>query len=446
MSIRRRITVVSAAAVAITVVLVSVGAFLGARQQVLEPIDESLLRRAEVIENVPEIRRNPANLGAVTNAIFRPLRGDFDAVYYQVIFSDGSVLNAGEDDLVLPLPEGEMLNPEEPTLWSVYVDGLHLRVVTVYQEDLDLWVQIARPLTEADETLAQFATLLLFGSLVGIAVAALLGMLVSRNAVKPIEGLRDDVAHVAKTEELGVRLDVDGDDEVAQLAAAFNDLLEQLESSRAQQVRLVRDAGHELRTPLTALRMNLEVLQRHEVEPDERATMIDAANEEVEELSSLVTEIVDLATDRYVEEPLADVDLAEIADRVAGRVHRRNGRTVRVEAQQGTVVTGRHDALERAVSNVVSNADKWSPEDSEIMIEVADGSVTVIDSGPGIPDADLPHVFERFYRGDVARTTAGSGLGLSIVDAIVADHGGTVFARNRPTVTGAEVGFTIPTT
>lgn len=445
MTIRRRITIVSASAVAITVVLVSIGAFLAARQQLLEPIDESLLRRATVIENIPsDIRRNPGALGGLTNAIFRPLRGDFDALYIQVIFPDGSVLNVGEEALVLPPPDEGGMSESEPTLRSVWVDGVHLRVVTVYHDDADLWVQMARPLTEADQTLKEFATLLAFGSLIGIAVAALLGTLVSRSAVKPIERLRDDVAHVAETEELGVRLEVDGDDEVAQLAVAFNGLLEQLASSRAQQVRLVRDAGHELRTPLTALRMNLEVLQRHEVSETERDTMLSAANEEVEELSELVAEIVDLATDRYVEEPLGEVNLTDIAERVAARAERRNGRVVHVESIGESIeITGRHDALERAIANIVANADKWAPDDDVITVRIEGRTVTVVDSGPGIPKSDLPHVFERFYRADAARTTAGSGLGLSIVKEIVIDHGGTVFARNRTDSNGAEVGFTL---
>ena len=444
MSIRRRITLVSATAVAVTVLLVSIGAFLAARQQILEPIDESLLRRAELVENIPgDFVRNPRALSGLTNALFRPLRGDFDAVYYQLIFPDGSVLNVGEDQLVLPLPSDGDVASDEPTLRSEWVDDVHLRIVTVVQEESGIVVQMGRPLTEADQALSDLAIMLAAGSLLGIALAAGLGMLVSRNAVRPIEDLRDEVRQVADTQALASRVEVsDTDDEVAELGRAFNDLLEQLESSRDQQVRLVRDAGHELRTPLTALRMNLEVLRRHEVEGDEREAMLTAANEEVEELSNLVSEIVDLATDRYEEEPKTDVDLGEVAASVAERAHRRNGRPVEVDSD-GSVVHGRRDALERAVANIVANADKWAPDGTPIVVSVDTGSVTVADEGPGIPEADLDHIFERFYRGDAARTTPGSGLGLSIVDAIVDDHGGETFARN--TDEGAEVGFRLPT-
>ena len=204
----------------------------------------------------------------------------------------------------------------------------------------------------------------------------------------------------------------------------------------------MRDAGHELRTPLTALRMNLEVLRRHNIEGDERRAMLDAANAEVEELSDLVVEIVDVATDRYVEEPTTEVTLDEIVGRVVDRVQRRSGRTILVESDR-SVVEGRPDALERVVTNIVANADLWTPPDGVITITVRDGGVTVADEGPGFDAADLPHVFERFYRSDRSRSSGGSGLGLSIVEQIITDHGGTVFARNRDGGVGAEVGFVL---
>lgn len=446
MTIRRRITVVTAAAVAVTVVVVSIGAFLAARRQLLEPIDESLLRRAEAIARVPDgIRRPGADLGRrLGELIFSPRASDFDAVFYQIIFPDGSVLDVGEDELVLPSPPPTVEEGTSPMLRSVRVDDVHLRVVAFEEPGLGVVVQIARPLTEADQTLGRFAGVLAVGSLLGIALAVGLGTVISRSAVKPIEALRADVARITEAESLGVRIDRDTDDEVAELAGAFNELLAQLERSKEQQVRLVRDAGHELRTPLTALRMNLEILQRHDVSGEERTVMLDAAHAEVEELTQLVGEIVDLATDRYEQEPMSQVELAAVVTSVVDRMQRRSQRSIKVHADD-SVVNGRRDALDRAVANVVANAMKWTADDGAVVIEVVEGTVTVVDDGPGIADADLPHVFERFYRSDAARTTPGSGLGLSIVQQIVADHGGTVFARHADTGSGACVGFTLPT-
>ena len=442
MTIRRRITVAAAVTVGVTVLIVSVGAFLAARRQVLEPIDESLLARARVLSrNLPADLGRPGRRG---NVLFPTRPGDFDSVYYQVVFPDGSTFNIGEDELILPPPDGDSIPADTAVLRSAFVDDVHLRIVAVSQPETGIVVQIARPLTEADDTLRSFAGMLAIGGLLGIGVAVGLGALVSRNAVRPIDDLHLAVSDIASSGSLDQRLEVVGDDEVAQLARGFNELLARLEESKTQQIRLVRDAGHELRTPLTALRMNLELLQRHAVSDQERASMIDAAHAEVEELSVLVAEIVDVATDRYEEEPITEVTMAEVIDQVVERLRRRNGRRIEVTCDD-TVVSGRREALERAVTNIVANADSWSPDDGVVRIEMDAGTLTVIDEGPGLSDVDLPHVFERFYRSDQARTRAGSGLGLSIVEQIVVDHGGTVFARNREDRAGASVGFTLPT-
>jgi two-component system sensor histidine kinase MprB len=445
MTIRRRITTAAATAVAITVVIFSVGAFLAARQQVLSPIDESLLERAEIIAEVPvgDIRQPDNGLRRLGNVILRSRPGEFDAVYYQIVFPNGSTVNVGDEDLILPPPPEGHVQAVQPALRSVRVDGLHLRVATLYEPGSDAYVQIARPLTEADQSLRRFAVVLMFGSLVGVGIAIGLGILVSRNAVQPLADLRDDVSGITGGTGGDGRLPVSGDDEVASLASAFNELLDRLDASKAQQVRLVRDAGHELRTPLTALRMNLEILQRHDVPDSARAAMLGAAHDEVEELTDLVGEIVDLATDRYQEELPSEVALDDVVAGVVRRQERRNGRSIEVTSD-GSVVVGKREALERAVANLVANADAWSPESGVIEVTIEDGTVSVSDHGPGIAPDDLPHVFERFYRSDIARTKPGSGLGLSIVDQIVEDHRGTVFARNRTDGTGAVVGFRIP--
>lgn len=446
MTIRSRIAFVSAVAVAITIVLISIGTFLGARRQVVSQIDESLLARAAVVD-----RLRPGALFAVLGIerasaqrerIVPPGVADFDASYYQVIFRNGEVVNAGAEDLVLPRPTRGDLNPDEPMLRSEWVDGVHLRIVTIRPNQGEVVLQIGRTLTEADAAMARLSVLLLVGGVVGIGLAAVFGLLVASQAVKPIDSLARAVGSIAETQTFSERVDVVGNDEVAELSREFNLLLDELESAKQEQVRLVRDAGHELRTPLTALRTNLEVLQRHEVGPDEHAKILTAAHAEVEELASLVAEVVDLATDRYEEEAVSSVDLGGVAEAVATLLEKRRSRVVEVTSD-GSIVTGKHQALERAVSNVMGNADKFSPADAAITVDVSGGTIVVSDSGPGFDEQDLPYVFERFYRSNAARSQPGSGLGLSIVKQIIDDHKGEVFARNRPGG-GAEVGFTIP--
>ena len=194
---------------------------------------------------------------------------------------------------------------------------------------------------------------------------------------------------------------------------------------------------------MTALRTNLEVLQRHKVDPTERTEILAAAHGEVEELASLVAEVVDLASDRYEEESVSTVNLAEAVQEVVNRLEQRKGRRVEVTLDS-SVVTGKRNAIERAVSNIVGNADKFSPPKTPIRVQVDNGTVTVTDEGPGFDPADVPYIFERFYRSDAARSQPGSGLGLSIVKQIVDDHGGEVFAHNNDSG-GAEVGFSLPT-
>jgi two-component system sensor histidine kinase MprB len=444
-TIRRRIALVSAAAVAVTVVVVSILAFVGASRQIMDGIDDSLYSRAQIIESVPVgvIPPGFADFSPGRDDSVRPGRGDFDSTFYQVILRDGTTINAGVEGVVLPAPAPDEVNVTEPTLRTVRVDDLSLRVVTVYHAETGAIVQLARPLTEARATLAGFAVILAVGGVLGVAVAGGLGLLVARSALKPIDELRGSISDIAMTGTLTDRLEVNGTDEIADLAVAFNELLAEIESSKAEQVRLVRDAGHELRTPLTALRTNLEILQRHNVPEDERAAMIDAAHSEVAELSALVTEVVDLATDRYEEEDAMAVRLSDVVEEIAERARRRNGRDVVIE-DDGSVVVAKRDAIERAINNIVANADKWSPEGEPIMVTIDSGGVTVTDSGPGFDEADVDHVFERFYRSSEARSMPGSGLGLSIVAQIVEDHGGTVFAHNRSDATGAVVGFELP--
>jgi two-component system sensor histidine kinase MprB len=162
---------------------------------------------------------------------------------------------------------------------------------------------------------------------------------------------------------------------------------------------------------------------------------------ESRELTDLVNELVELATDRRDAEPVQHVRLGDIASRVTARVIRRTGRDVRLMADN-SAVDGQAAALERAVLNLVDNAAKFTDE-GPIEVTVHGGSVVVRDHGPGIRHDDLDHVFDRFFRAVDQRSKPGSGLGLAIVKSVVDAHGGAVFARNAPGG-GAEIGFTLP--
>jgi two-component system sensor histidine kinase MprB len=204
-------------------------------------------------------------------------------------------------------------------------------------------------------------------------------------------------------------------------------MLVALDPSREQQQRLVVDASHELRTPLTAVRTNIDFLgHATTLDAEERAQLIAETRLELDELTNLVSEMVELATDVRSEEPVAPVGLADVANDVAARFRRRTGTTIDVHLDHPDVIDGRRAMLDRAVANLVDNALKFSPNGAAVDVTVRGATVEVADRGPGIDADDRTRVFDRFYRATSARTLPGSGLGLSIVAQIAALHGGTV--------------------
>jgi two-component system sensor histidine kinase MprB len=254
------------------------------------------------------------------------------------------------------------------------------------------------------------------------------------------------VERVARTEDL-TPLPVEGQDEIARLAQAFNHVLTALEASRDRQRRLVGDAGHELRTPLTSLRTNLDLLTQADhaggLPPEARAELLADVRAQIEELTTLVGDLVELARDEPMTLVLESVELPELVDQSIARVRRRAPGITFEASLSPWWVEGDSAALERAVANLLDNAAKWSPPDGTIRVRLESGVLTVDDEGPGIAEQDLPHVFERFYRSDESRSMPGSGLGLSIVARVVERHSGTVSAGESP-AGGARLTVTLP--
>ena len=220
-------------------------------------------------------------------------------------------------------------------------------------------------------------------------------------------------------------------------------MVRSLALSREQQHRLVQDASHELRTPLTSLRTNVEVLRRaRSIDAEEREQLLGDINVELVELSELVGELVELATDQHTAEVAERVQFHEVVSAAVDRFSRRHGREVRTDLQESTLM-GRPGMLDRAVTNLLENAHKWGPIGSPVEVRLADGRLTVTDHGPGIPAEERERVWNRFYRADDARTMQGSGLGLAIVRHIVETHAGSVFVEEGEDG-GAVVGFRLP--
>jgi two-component system sensor histidine kinase MprB len=269
----------------------------------------------------------------------------------------------------------------------------------------------------------------------GVIAAALAGWAVARNGLRPVRRLTSAAEDIARTEKLDP-IPIEGSDEIARLAHAFNAMLAALAASRDRQRQLVADAGHELRTPLTSLRTNLDLLTQAEsrggLSEASRMELMDDVRFQIEELTALIGDLTELAREEPVQVELEAVDLAEITDRAVGRVRRRAGGLEFDVHTEPWWVTGESAALERAVLNLLDNAAKWSPPLGTVTVRLAQGTLMVADQGHGIGDEDLPHVFDRFYRSKESRTMPGSGLGLSIVRQVAERHGGAVRAGRSP--------------
>jgi len=281
-----------------------------------------------------------------------------------------------------------------------------------------------------------------------VALAATLGWAVGKATMAPVEDLTLAAEHVAQTQDLTATIDDEGNDELGRLARSFNSMLAALAASRRQQAQLVSDAGHELRTPLTSLRTNVEVLLRaKELPPGDREELLADIGAQLEELTNLVGDLVDLAReDEKPNEPPEPVSFNEIVERAVERAQRR-AMSVHfdVSLQQGEIFA-QPGLLERAVMNVLDNAAKWSPRGGHVSVDLSSNEawhLTVADEGPGIAAEDLPHIFDRFYRAPAARSMPGSGLGLAIVKRVINSHGGTIDVGTRPGG-GTRVEITLP--
>ncbi len=425
MSLRLRLLL----AVSITFVIVVVGcvfaAHVSASNGLRGQVDHFLLQRSQDGRIQNGLRRGIGPGFGPGDREGAPEFAEPDAIT-QFVASDGTVVQPG--DVALPVTDADRAlaaNGGKPQFRTVTVDGTPYRILTVHVPGGA--AQIARSVKETNDVLGTLDVRLLVIALIGTAIAGLAAWVIARRIVRPVEQLTDGAVHVAETQDLGSTIPVNRNDELGRLASSFNTMLVALQNSRDQQKRLVMDASHELRTPLTALRTNIDLLARAQtLDEPTRAELIAAVQVELHELSELVAELVDLATDARAEEPIQAVDLADIASGVVDRYRRRSPHAIELAVRDHEIVNARAGAVERAISNLVDNACKFSQNGAPVEVTVTGTSVEVADRGPGIDAADRAHVFDRFYRAPAARTMPGSGLGLSIVKQVADLHHGSV--------------------
>ncbi len=443
MKLRTRITLLVVAAVAVAVAAAAAASFVSAERELRGEVDTFLAARATEAVQISSSLGGRFDTG-VRFGRLAPLVAP-DAII-QYLTPDGGYVVAIEDAPRLPV-DGRDLGVAARSGEALYrtevVGGESYRMLTAPLPDGGA-IQVGRSLEETEAVLAGLRLRLTVVGLLGVALAAALGWIVTTSAMAPVAQLTEAAEHVAETQDLEAPIAVNRNDEVGRLAKSFNTMLSALRRSQEQQHRLVMDASHELRTPLTSLRTNIDYLAKAvDIPPGERGELLDDVRFELEELSSMVAELVDLATDAETSlDPDVTFDLGATVTNVVDRARRRLERPIHVSADEGLVI-GQPAMIERAVSNLIGNAHKWSPNAAPIEVSVAAGRVSVRDHGPGIDRTIRPYVFERFFRADEARSMPGSGLGLAIVRKVAISHGGRVFVEEAPDG-GAIVGFEVP--
>jgi two-component system, OmpR family, sensor histidine kinase MprB len=503
MSFRRRITFVSAAAVAIAVVLASLLVYVLTADQLHSQVDNQLRNRAHETNRLKRLfaaanikvnkdgsasivlsaprsfaiaakeaegdinpkgaegertsphrgvasrplygTPEPLQSGARPGSLFGKLPPNPQQVrgYQQVVEANGRVLARSVPDITLPVdPRTLQLARRggEPFFRTANVAGVHMRVLAA-PFGTNRAAELALPLSEVDSLLSRLRLILFLVVIGGIALAALLGRLVAGAAVQPLKHLTQTTEHVALTQDLSGRIDPAGEDEIGRLASSFNAMLDALERSMTaldasvdSQRQLVADASHELRTPVTSLRTNIELLQQlgPRIGSEEHRRVLDEAVEQLEDLTSLINDLIDLARGEEPNVEVEDVRLDILVEEAAQKARVRAPSTPLRMDLAPVIVQGVPARLERAVSNLIDNALKYSPPEEPVEIALHDKELTVRDHGPGIAPEDLPHIFDRFYRGAEARGRPGSGLGLAIVRLLAAQQGGAVTAEPAP--------------
>jgi two-component system sensor histidine kinase MprB len=462
MTLRARIAAVAGLAVALTVLVAAIGLYVAVRSDLRGEVDKSLNQRAAAFmprssaingDSGPQSPGSPSQqAGLPPPNGGGPLPGDRDgdgfpssvapaplggpSGYVQFVSASGTVhIPAGQgSSTTIPLTATDKAiarSGKGQALRDRSVKGVQLRVLTLGNGARGA-VLVARPLTEVNNELSRLLLILAIVGVVGIALAAALGALVARAALAPIARFTRRTETLAGGLDTSQRLPDGGRDELARLATSFNATLDALQRSVESQRNLVADASHELRTPIASLRANIQVLADAErLPPEDQASLRADIVSELDELTRLVGDVVELARGAEPKGELHDVSLDEIVRGVVQRAQRRSDTTFQVSLEP-TLVRGEAERIDRAVSNLLDNARKWSQPEQPIEIDLHDGLLSVRDHGPGFEQADLPHVFERFYRADRARKLPGSGLGLAIVRQAAEAHGGYVEAENAP--------------
>ena len=446
MTFRSRVIAATVGVAALAVVLACVASFIATRSALLRSVDESLLIQAshsttrssggdetQLGSFFELVLANGQTASATSVPIDQTIKNIAKGTSGQLLRSV-EFLGESYRELIVPLPANSVV--------GCSTSPSRLCVVKTTSAELFI-INITGQVSE----LRKLVQTLLLVAAAGLLLALGLGIFIARAALHPLEEVTDEIEGVAETNDMTYRIAEGGADELGRLRRVFNRLLSSVQSSQTLQRQLVLDASHELRTPLTSLRTNAQVLSRaNELSPEDLHQLTDDMVTQVDELAALVTDLGELARGERSEGAIETLRLDECVDEcvdTARTYARIKDITIDTDVEP-SIVLGRRDRLIRAVSNLLTNAVKFTPDGGRIMVSVKDTTVTVADSGPGIAEGDREHVFDRFWRSASARSLPGSGLGLSIVAQVVAELQGTVSVDRDPVLGGARFTIVLP--
>jgi two-component system sensor histidine kinase MprB len=456
--IRSRLAMLVAAAVAFAVAAVSVTCWFIVQQKLYDEVDNRLTGYSRVASAA-----TATALAADCAQRSDGSTGDIQRVLYvQLVSSQGKFCVDPRSLGTLKVTVADRRVAAAPDVrehrfhTTTDAQGNTVRVMTIgiptgpgpgSQAIPDFAFMIGISLEDTDKTLNDLALVLLFVSGIGVLGAGAAGLAVARAGLRPVDRLTEAVEHVARTEDLTIRIPVedDSEDEIARLSRSFNSMTSALASSRELQQQLIADAGHELRTPLTSLRTNIELLTRSEetgrpLPEADRKALLASVKAQMTELASLIGDLQELSRSEGQRGERVQVIALQDTVEAALRRARLRGPELTITADLDPwYVRTEPAAMERAIVNILDNAVKFSREGGTIEVVLEQGVLTVRDHGPGIPAEELPHVFDRFWRSPSARSLPGSGLGLSIVARTIQQSGGEV------TLSRAEGGGTVAT-
>lgn len=439
MSIRLRLSLWYSAIFGVALALLSIGLYVFMAWHLQNMVRDSVVSRAELLAGAIAAA-NEISTGSKLMLV--PLEAfESPEVFVQVWSPNGEIIAASSN------LTGRTLNRPAPSLRPVptELDGVNIRQVIVPVESRGVeiaFVQVGTSLRQSEQVLGGLRWLLVLGGIAAISGVGVASAVVARRVLRPVADMTETARAIALSRGFSRRLESSREkDELGELAITFNEMLASLEQAYDSQRRFTADASHEIRAPLTAIRGNLELIERiPDMSPDDRERAVGQALREVERLARLVHDLLGLAradAGQAIRSELVELDTVTLEVQREASLFS-DSVDVAVTHVMPAVVRGDPDRIKELFLGLAENAVRYTPAGGSVTFDLrSDGAwatFTVNDTGIGIDAADLPHVFERFWRADRARSRdgGGTGLGLAIAKWIVDHHDGEIHMSSTP--------------